>query len=114
MYYHPGIVLEVIFPKEKEVESSDNSVQAVVETWDENIITYLVDPRISDKIKAGDVVLIDYNPTSEQPFRPRQLIIKILHGEKGRKIWEAYKEYFKRRPKGRPIQVPIKHPEYIG
>ena len=97
VYYHVGKVLEVL--SDKDTESSDSSVQAVVETWDENVITYLVDPKLKEKIKVGDIVLIDYNPTEKQPFRPREIIVKILPKEKGERVWNYYKEFFKRRPK---------------
>ncbi len=109
VYYHVGRVLEVL--SEKDTESSDLSVQAVVETWDENIITYLVDPRIKDKVKVGDIVLIDYNPTEKQPFRPKEIIIKIIPGEKGEKIWSYYKEFFRKRPK---VKVSAPEQSYIG
>lgn len=110
VYYHVGRVLEIL--SEKDTESSDLSVQAVVETWDENIITYLVDPKIKDKIKVGDIVLIDYNPTEKQPFRPKEIIIKILPNEKGEKIWNYYKEFFRKRPKIK-LSVPEQQ-SYIG
>jgi hypothetical protein len=112
VYYHPGKVLEILSPSDKEVKSSDSQVQAVVETWDENIITYLVDPKLTGKISVGDIVLIDYNPTAEQPFRPKEVIVKILEGEKGKKIWESYKEYSKKRPKLKAQAV--SQPPYIG
>ncbi len=115
VYYHPGKVLEVFRPKDKEVESADSSTQALVETWDENIITYAVDPKIEKEIKPGDIVLIDYNPTSQQPFRPKMIVVKILRGEKARKTWEAYKSYFKKRPKLKiKPQAPVFKPPYIG
>ncbi len=110
VYYHVGRVLEIL--SEKDTASSDLSVQAVVETWDENIITYLVDPKIKDKIKVGDIVLIDYNPTETQPFRPKEIIVKVIPGEKGEKVWSYYKEFFRKRPK-----IKVSMPEqqsYIG
>ncbi|HKZ45416.1 MAG TPA: hypothetical protein VJ343_01805 [archaeon] len=115
VYYHPGRVLEIFYPKSKEVDSADSSVQALVETWDENVITYSVDPRIADDLKVGDVVLIDYNPTSEQPFRPKMVVTKILKGEKAKKTWGFYKDYYKKRPKARPDQMPsVSQPSYVG
>lgn len=113
VYYHPGKVLEIFSPRDKDIESSDSSTQAVVETWDENVITFLVDPRLVEKIKVGDFVLIDYNLVLDRAPRPRMVIVKILYGEKAKKVWEAYKEYFKKRPKIR-AQVPVPQPPYIG
>jgi hypothetical protein len=115
VYFHPGKVLEIFSPKDKYIETADSSIQAVVETWDENIITYLVDSKLADKIKVGDIVLIDYNPTKDKPTRPKMVICKILYGEKAKKTWKAYKEYLKKRPKikrATPAQA-IK-PPYIG
>ena len=105
VYYHVGRILEIFSSSDKSIKSADASTQALVETWDENIITYAVDPKIANELKVGDIVLIDYNPTSQQPFRPKMIIVKILGGEKGKKTWEAYKEYFKKRPKLR-VSIP--------
>jgi len=113
VYYHVGKVLEIFYHRDKDIESSDSSVQALVETWDENVITYSVDPRLVDELKVGDIVLIDYNPTSQQPFRPKMIIVKILKGEKARKTWESYKEYYKKRPRRR-VKTPVQQPPYIG
>lgn len=113
VYYHVGKVLEIFYSKDRDIESSDSSVQALVETWDENVITYSVDPRLVNDLKVGDVVLIDYNPTSTQPFRPKMLIVKILKGEKAKKTWDSYKEYYKKRPRKR-VKTPMPQPPYIG
>lgn len=115
VYYHPGIIVEIFSPRDRDIESSDSSTQALIETWDENVISYEVDPKIAEDVKVGDVVLIDYNPTSQQPFRPKMIVVKILRGEKGKKTWDAYKEYFKKRPKMKTPQMPpMSQPSYVG
>lgn len=96
--YHPGKVIEVIRPSEKEVASSDTSVQAVLDMWDENILTLEVSPKISSKIKEGQVALVDYRPDEkfEAPV-PKHLIVKILEGKKAKKVWGAYTEMQERK-----------------
>ncbi|PIT83965.1 hypothetical protein COU37_05795 [Candidatus Micrarchaeota archaeon CG10_big_fil_rev_8_21_14_0_10_45_29] len=96
--YHPGKVIEVIRPSEKEVTSSDTSVQAVLDMWDENIITLEVSAKIAAKIKEGQVVLVDYRPDEkfEAPV-PRHLVAKILEGKKAKKVWEAYSQMQERK-----------------
>ena len=109
--YHPGKVVEVIRPSEKEVVSSDASVQAVLDMWDENIITLDVSAKIAPSIKEGQVVLVDYRPDEkfEAPV-PRHLVAKILEGKKAKKIWNAYAEMQERKkrraakPQPSPVQ----------
>ncbi len=122
VYYHVGRVIEVLKPG-KDVKSSDSSVQAVVETWDENVITFNVHTKLKQRIRPGDYVLIDYTPISEKIVMPKMLIIKIISGDKAKKIWEAYKEYYRRRPRcGKPStptprvpqQMPRGEPTYLG
>ena len=62
--FHPGKVLEVLNPENSDIISSDFSVQAVIEMWDKNILTLNVAEGLSKRIKQGDIVLIDYRPTS--------------------------------------------------
>ena len=61
MFYHPGKIIEVYCPKEKNVESADESVQATIEMWDENLFTLSVKPILGKKIKINDVVLVDWS-----------------------------------------------------
>ena len=104
--YHPGKVLDVHLPSEKQIVSADNDVQATVEMWDENIFTFLVNQKLGKKIKAGDVVLVDYRYTDKPA--PNHIIIKILKGEKGKRIWETYTGYYsKKREKDRGAKIPV-------
>ncbi len=61
--YHPGKVLAVFSTKDKNVRGESN-VQATLEMWDENVITFLVAPEIAESIKKGDIALVDYRPVS--------------------------------------------------
>ncbi|MCD6402876.1 MAG: hypothetical protein J7K98_00930 [Candidatus Aenigmarchaeota archaeon] len=103
--------MEVLKPGKKDTISSDSSVQAVVETWDENIITFKVASRLASKIREGDIVLIDYSPISEKIVMPKMVIVKILRGEKGKKVWEVYKEFYRRKPKYRKLSSPPPQPQ---
>ncbi|MCX6769820.1 MAG: hypothetical protein NT051_04035, partial [Candidatus Micrarchaeota archaeon] len=60
--YHPGKVSVVLSPSDKNITSSDSSVQAVLRMWDENVLTMQVAPKIASKIREGDTVLADYRP----------------------------------------------------
>ncbi|MEM7819324.1 MAG: hypothetical protein QXD48_00665 [Candidatus Aenigmatarchaeota archaeon] len=113
--YHPGKVLEVFKPKDRNIESSDNSTQAALEMWDENLITVLVDQQISKSIKKGDIVLVDYRPLPNTSA-PRLTITKILKGAMAKDIWKRYKEYQKKIKTKKPViqKIPIPQEHYVG
>lgn len=114
--YHPGRVIEVLSSKEKDIESAEETTQATLEMWDENIMTFLVAPKIADKIKEGDVVLVDYRLISEKVPAPRHVVIKILKGKKGKEVWNKYKELYRiRKKKVKTIKLQPKFiPSYVG
>jgi len=95
--YHPGKVLEIFNSKDKSISSADESTQATLDMWDENIITFVVAPKIAGKIKKGDVALVDYRPFSNNLAMPKHVIIKILSGNKGKELWSIYKDYLKKK-----------------
>ncbi|MFH1421016.1 MAG: hypothetical protein ABIG30_03600, partial [Candidatus Aenigmatarchaeota archaeon] len=74
--FHPGKVVEVISSKSKSIESADDSVQALLHMWDGNVFTFAVHPKIAGKIKAEDVVLVDYTPLAGTPV-PKHTVVKI-------------------------------------
>ena len=94
--YHPGKVLKIFSPKDKEVISADDNLHALVEMWDENIFTVIVDQKISAKIKEGDIVIIDYYPISAQSSIPKRVITKIVRGKSSDFLWNTYKSYHKK------------------
>ena len=94
--YHPGRVLEVFSTKDKNIDGVDTSTQAMLEMWDENLITVLVEAQISSKIKKDDVVLVDYRPMQSQPV-PRMTVIKILRGPAAKRTWGVYKDHHSKR-----------------
>jgi hypothetical protein len=95
--FHPGKVLKVFSPEDKDVHSADGSTQAMLLMWDENLLTLQVDPHIASKIKEDDVVLADYSPVASNVPAPKMIITKILKGESAERLWKDYKEHFKKR-----------------
>lgn len=91
--FHPGKVIRVFSYSDKGINSCDQSTQAFLEMWDENQMTFQVDPKIADKVKPGDFVLVDYSSGSMQYPMPRYIIIKVLSQEMGKETWKNYKEY---------------------
>ncbi len=109
--YHPGKVLEVFNPKDKGVKCSEGTTQAIMEMWDENMFTFLVADNIANKIKQGDIALVDYRIVSEKVPVARQVVIKVFDKEKGKRVWGKYKDYHNK--KKEQIQ-PTKMPGYMG
>ncbi len=95
--YHPGKVLKVFSPSNKDVISSDLSTQALVEMWDENVFTVLVHDTLANSIKEGDIVLVDYPSPTPQNMRPKNVITKILKKDSAKDLWNRYKNYHKKR-----------------
>ena len=91
--YHPGKVIEVLRPADKDVRSADATVQAVCRMWDENIITLMVAPKLAAQVKTGQVVLVDYRPDpAHQPPVPSHIIVKIIEGKKAELVWSTYRD----------------------
>ncbi len=106
--YHPGKVILVYMPKDRSIESSDSGTQALLEMWDENMITVGVDPHLSGKIKKDDVVLVDYTT-------PKLNIIKILKSETARQTWRLYKDRYEKKKPQVPAQLTkIRQQPYVG
>lgn len=95
--FHPGKITGIYRPKDKDVHSSDDSTQAMVEMWDDNLFTCMVEPKIAAKLKEGDVVLVDYRPLSEKSAVPRQVISKIVYKKKAQNLLEQYSDYKRQR-----------------
>lgn len=116
--YHPGKVIKLFSHKDKDVISADESLHALVEMWDENIFTVLVDQKIAPKVREGDIVIVDYYPISPQSQIPKRLVTKILRGKGSELLWSTYKSYHRRQGAIRET-VPEHHEhhdqsEYMG
>ncbi|MBS3155364.1 hypothetical protein J4404_02605 [Candidatus Woesearchaeota archaeon] len=112
--YHPAKVLNVLSHKDKGVISSDESTQAVLEMWDDNQFTFLVDEKISSSIKQEDIVLVDYRSSSNTTMIPNHKIIKIFDKETGEKIWSVYKDYHKKSKEKESIHSQQASRGYMG
>jgi hypothetical protein len=98
MVYHPGKVIAVLSPKDKNVKSADSSVQATLKMWDENVLTMLVDAKIAPFIHDGDLVLADYRPQKGLSVPvARNIIIKIMKGKAAERMWDEYREVNEKR-----------------
>ena len=103
--YHVGKVVKILSPENKEVEAADNSIQALVDMWDENLLTLDVDAKLSKAVREGDIVVVDYHPVSPRFPAPRMVVTKILHGDVAEKTWREYKEYFEKMKKRLPSPI---------
>lgn len=95
--YHIGLVQHVIVPDKKGTISSDESIQAVVRMWDNNLLILLVDKKIGKKAKKGDYVLSDYTPMSPESRHRKLYVTKVLPQNEGSKIWKEFQNEFDRR-----------------
>ena len=113
--YHIGKILEVWAGK---AAKGEESVQATLEMWDENVITLKAESKISKAIKPGDFVLVDYTPVMiGASALPKQLITKVLEPKAGEKTWQTYKEFHKKQKvKGAAMQLQsnAQQEEYFG
>lgn len=103
-----GKVLKVFNPEDKEVESADKTVQALVEMWDEVLLTCGVAMQLSGKLKQGDFVITEISPLSQNLFR--HTIVKVLKGKSGLEGWQEYKRIFNKRNQaqdGMPMDLEI-------
>lgn len=118
--HHPGKVIAVLSPGAKDIKSADDSTQATVEMWDENLLTLKVEPQIAKDVKPGDIVLVDYTPTAvnQNTVAYRQVIVKILGKDTGAQLWERYKQFQEKQKKTgqkmRAAQAPQMEQGYFG
>ena len=104
--YHPGKVLSVLSSNDKNIKSCDDTTQVFLEMWDENLVTFLVEPTLSKKIKEGDIALVDYRPTSDKIPVPKQTVVKVLSGKLGQNIWNSYKKFHEKKKMELPSNMP--------
>jgi hypothetical protein len=99
MLHHPGEIIAIFKPSDKNVKSADNDTIATVKMWDDNVLTLVVDSKISTDIKEGDKVLVDYRPhnigSNQKPaIVQKQLISKIIKGDRAEAVWKEYKRWY--------------------
>ncbi len=94
--YHLGIVRHVIAPGAGTI-AADESIQAVVRMWDDNLLILGVEPKIGKKLKSGNYVLADYTPLGPKARHRKLLITKILPQSDGNRLWSEFQDEFDRR-----------------
>jgi hypothetical protein len=118
MIHHPGEVLAIFRPEDKDVKSADHDTLATVKMWDENILTLVVEESISKDLKQGDKVLVDYRPqnvaSSEKPaLVQKQLVTMIIRGDRAEAVWREYKKYYSLQ-KQKATQAHMAESDYMG
>jgi len=91
--YHIGKVIHILHPEEKGSKFADQTSQALVEMWDDNLIIFKINPMIAKDIKENDYVSVDYSPIAVggAPV-PKHEIFAIINESKGKKIVQKLKE----------------------
>ena len=112
--YHPGKVSVVLSSSDKNITSSDSSVQAVLRMWDENVLTMQVAKKIASKIREGDIVLADYRPEKGLSVPvPKNTVVKIIRGKPAEKMWQEYREVYDKKKKSERNEKQAQQ-SYIG
>ncbi len=110
--FHVGRVLEVFSADDKSIIGFDNTAQALLDMWDENMITVAIDSHLTKSIKKDDIVLVDYTPSQTGP---RMVVIKILRAEVAKRTWKNYKDNFEKlRAKGQIKGAAANRQSYVG
>jgi translation initiation factor IF-1 len=112
--YHVGKIVKVFSPNNNEIDSADDSTQAMIMMWDENLLTLKVAEKLGKKVREGDIVLVDYRPLSDKIPAPRMMVVKILHGDIAEKTWREYKEYYELMKKKRAGPPTTPQPQVPG
>lgn len=97
MAFHVGVVEKVYPPDGKNILAAEQSTEARVLMWDENLMILKVHPNLAGKVKEGDYVLADYYPSPENTPNPRRVITKVLRGDAGKEAWDKFQVYLKKK-----------------
>lgn len=110
--YHIGIVKNVLRPDKKSgIISSDNSTQAVIQMWDENLLIIGVEKKLVPKLKEGSYVIADYTPLTPESNNRKMVIVKILPKASGAKLWRDFEaEFAKKKAKMSQQQPKVNYP----
>jgi hypothetical protein len=91
VFYHIGKVVKVI--DKNNSKNLDKKYKAVIEMWDNNIITCEIG---NANVKDNDFVIVLFNGLvqAQGVFMRPEIITDILSQEAGQQIWEKYKSFF--------------------
>ena len=110
--YHPGRAVEVFSSDGKNVISSDNTVQVLLEMWDDNLITVQIDPSLVKSAKKGDVLIVDYTNTQTGP---KMAATKILRGDVSKRVWEKYRDFYEKKKSQQSMPAKARREQhYVG
>ncbi len=79
---------------------SNAPIQATIEMWDDNVMTFVIDDDIVEGMEIGDIVLVDYTltPSGKDGIPiPRNTIVKVMKGGVGERAWTKYREFHQKR-----------------
>ncbi|MCW1298994.1 MAG: hypothetical protein QXD02_01565 [Candidatus Parvarchaeum sp.] len=91
VFYHIGRIVKVI--DKNDSKNLDKKHKAVIEMWDNNIITCEIG---NANPKDNDFVIVLFNGLvqSQGVFMRPETITDILSQEAGQQIWDKYKGFF--------------------
>ncbi len=119
MIHHPGEVLEIFRPTDSDTKSADEDTLATLRMWDDNILTLVVEQKISSEVNVGDKVLVDYRPVQvpsnpNTPVIAKQAISKVIKGKRAESMWKEYRKFFEQQRQRQQTVVPRPAESYIG
>lgn len=94
--YHLAKVLDV-FARGDKTQAADNSVQAQLEMWDENVLVFAVHSELTAAIQKGQHVLVEFG--FHAPQVPVNTVVKILDSKTGEAAWKRQRAFFETRRK---------------
>ncbi len=100
-FYHVGKVIKVIEPKSG--KNFDHKKKAVLEMWDNNIITCEVGQA---NLKDGDFVLVKFNGIvqgNNNIFMNPAQVTDVLSQEAGEQVWRSYKGFYEKAKPSHPL-----------
>lgn len=99
-----GKIVRVLNSKEKDMISADNNVLAVLEMWDDIILTALVHAGLNEKIKAGDYAITEVQMLG--PNMMRHMVVKVMSGKSGEDTWKLYRKMYNKRNPQSEMELP--------
>ncbi|EFD92864.1 MAG: hypothetical protein BJBARM5_0368 [Candidatus Parvarchaeum acidophilus ARMAN-5] len=90
VFYHIGRVVKVI--NKNNAINIDKKSKAVIEMWDNNVITCEV---TNNNVKDNNFVIVQFNGVAQVQgmFMKPVTITDVLNDETGQEIWDKYKGF---------------------
>ncbi len=100
-FYHIGKIVKLVDSKNS--KNFDKKKKAVIEMWDNNIIT--CETGVANP-KDGDFVIVRFNGIvqgNNNIFMNPSQITDIVSEESGEKIWDSYKGFYDKAKPSHPL-----------